>query len=111
LQHDRVTLTKALALLPAGQHPTMTELLSTLDTDTELLTRLAPELKNEEFEADHAGFLLARAAGYDPLRMRGALVKFADEPERTGQAISTHPAISERLSRIDALAHAKGLAN
>ena len=65
--------------------------------------------RDEEFEADELGFLLMRAAGFDPagairtLQCLGELDRTPD-PLGLNQYLSTHPPIEERVRRLRRLA-------
>jgi beta-barrel assembly-enhancing protease len=68
--------------------------------------------RDEEFEADELGFLLMRAAGFDPagairtLQCLGELDRTPD-PLGLNQYLSTHPPIEERVRRLRRLAAGK----
>lgn len=57
-----------------------------------------------EFEADAIGLEIAAAAGYDPAALRRYLQRLAREGTGGGSWLrSTHPPVSERIQRIDAI--------
>ena len=65
--------------------------------------------QDEEFEADELGFLLMRAAGFDPagaIRMLQCLGELDRSPDPLGlnRYMSTHPPIEERVNRLRRLA-------
>jgi predicted Zn-dependent protease len=64
--------------------------------------------QGEEFEADELGFLLMRAAGFDPggaIRMLRCLGELDRRPDPLGlnRYLSTHPPIDERVDRLGRL--------
>jgi predicted Zn-dependent protease len=61
--------------------------------------------RDEEFEADELGFLLMRAAGFDPagaIRVLQRLSEFERSPDPLGLGpyLSTHPPVEDRVVRL-----------
>ncbi len=79
-----------------------TESLKLITAGTELYTRGLD--KEDEFESDRMGIVLATRAGYDPYGLPAALQTLEMiNPNDAGLAMlfKTHPSLDERLSRLD----------
>jgi predicted Zn-dependent protease len=82
-----------------GANPAMAKLTS---AGTELYTRGLD--KNDEFEADRMGVVIAARSGYDPYGLPAVLQTLQIiNPQDTGLSLlfKTHPALSDRLSSLN----------
>ncbi len=64
--------------------------------------------QEDEFQADVVGIVLAARAGYDPYGLLSALATLGDiKPDDNSMALmnTTHPAIGDRLARLETLEH------
>lgn len=103
LEHERETLTTALALLPRNVPRTVNDVYVELAHNYGLLKAIEPSLHQVEFAADEAGLQLAALAGYDPrLQLGFAVDQAAQEEPRRGLA-STHPTARARLAQLQQL--------
>jgi predicted Zn-dependent protease len=59
--------------------------------------------KNDEYEADRMGVVIATRAGYSPYGLVGVLQTLSAEQESKGLALmtKTHPNASDRIVRLD----------
>jgi len=79
-----------------------TESLKLINAGTELYTRGLD--KEDEFESDLMGIVLATRAGYNPYGLPAALQRLEMiHPDDAGLAMlfKTHPSLDERLNRLD----------
>jgi len=89
------------ALQQNGTNPAMTKLVS---AGTEVYTRGLD--KNDEFEADRMGVVIAARGGYDPYGLPAILQTLQGiNPQDSGLALmfKTHPALADRLDLLDRL--------
>lgn len=89
------------ALQQKGADPALTKLVS---AGTEVYTRGLD--KNDEFEADRMGVVIAARGGYDPYGLPAVLQTLQGiNPQDSGLALmfKTHPALTNRLDLLDKL--------
>ena len=89
------------ALEQKGANPALTKLVS---AGTEVYTRGLD--KNDEFEADRMGIVIAARGGYDPYGLPAVLQTLQGiNPQDSGLALmfKTHPALVDRLDLLDKL--------
>ena len=89
------------ALEQQGANPALTKLVS---AGTEVYTRGLD--KNDEFEADRMGIVIAARGGYDPYGLPAVLQTLQGiNPQDSGLALmfKTHPALADRLDLLDKL--------
>lgn len=104
LEHERQTLTYALALLPREVPRTVRDMYTEMAWDGGFLRRLAPISHQVELEADELGLLLAAAAGYAPRRQMGFMAgELALEAGTGAEPSGSHPAAVLRLRQLQAL--------
>jgi predicted Zn-dependent protease len=87
------------AIREKGGDPRLTKLVS---AGTEVYARGLD--KNDEFEADRMGVVIAARGGYDPYGLPAVLQTLQSlNPGDSGLALmfKTHPALADRLSRLD----------
>lgn len=85
----------------SGADPALTKLIS---AGTEVYARGLD--KNDEFEADRMGVVIAARAGYDPYGLPAVLQTLQGiDPHDSGLALlfKTHPALNDRLQLLDKL--------
>lgn len=100
MQHERQTLTAALALLPRHVPRSVDDVYVEMDYNLGLLRTLEPVLHQVEFEADELGLLLAALAGFDPQAQLAFMHKETKAaPQRA--LLSTHPDAASRLRRLE----------
>lgn len=99
MQHERQTLTAALALLPRHVERSVDDVYVEMDYNLGLLRTLEPVLHQVEFEADELGLLLASLAGFDPQALLGFMAKEAGAETRRA-LVATHPDATQRLRRL-----------
>jgi len=101
LQHERQTLTSALALLPRGIRRSVPDMYTELEYNLSLLKRLEVVMQATEYEADEFGMDLASLAGYAP---ESQLAFLRDEAQQkaplNAPIVATHPAADDRLQRM-----------
>lgn len=100
LQHERQTLTSAMALMPSriarsasDVHTEMEERYFSMDTYFSLIAH------QTEFEADEVGLEIAALAGFDPRKQLEFMQKLARNSVAQSM-MSTHPEASQRLDRL-----------
>ncbi len=89
------------ALQQKGSNPALAKLVS---AGTEVYTRGLD--KNDEFEADRMGVVIAARGGYDPYGLPAVLQTLQGiNPQDSGLALmfKTHPALADRLDLLDKL--------
>lgn len=64
---------------------------------------MLPYSRTQEYEADHIGLVLAAKAGYNPQEALTFWEKFAKDGQTPPEYLSTHPAPTNRISKIRAL--------
>ena len=87
------------AIRSSGSDPRFSKLVS---AGTEVYARGLD--KNDEFEADRMGVVIAARAGYDPYGLPAVLQTLQSlNPNDSSLALmfKTHPAVADRLSRLD----------
>jgi len=62
-----------------------------------------PHSRTQEYEADHIGLVLAAKAGYSPQAALNFWEKFAKDGKTPPEYLSTHPAPTNRISKIRSL--------
>jgi predicted Zn-dependent protease len=101
LQHERQSLTSALAILPPNvPHATVAQVYSDIEANYfRLDDALATIAQQSEFEADEVGLLMAALAGFNPQRQLRFMEQLAVQPQ--GQSmLATHPEAGQRLARL-----------
>ena len=64
---------------------------------------MLPHSRTQEYEADHIGLVLAAKAGYNPRAALSFWEKFGASGETPPEYLSTHPAPTNRISKIKSL--------
>lgn len=103
LEHERQTLTTALALLPRNVPRTVSDIYVELAFNFGLLKAIEPSLHQAEFEADEVGFELAALAGYAPARQLRFMQAQARQGDEASSVSTSHPAARARLQRLRSL--------
>ncbi len=103
LQHERQTLTSAMALMPGPGPRSATDCYAQIEQHYfQMDDYFALIAQQTEFEADETGFNMAALAGFDPQRQMGFMRKLAHVTP--GQSmLSSHPDALARLERLQAL--------
>lgn len=100
LEHERQTLTYALALLPRGVPRTVRDMYTEMAWNAGFLRRLAPISQQVEMEADEHGLLLAAAAGYLPAEQLAFMEDELRLDDGRQVVFATHPTPRRRLDRL-----------
>jgi len=103
LEHERETLTTALALLPRNVRRTVNDMYVELAHNYGLLKAIEISLHQVEFAADEAGLQLAAAAGFDPRDQLAFAIEQARAEEPRRSLASSHPSARARLAQLQAL--------
>jgi predicted Zn-dependent protease len=64
---------------------------------------MLPHSRTQEYEADHIGLVLAAKSGYNPQATLSFWEKFAKDGQTPPEYLSTHPAPTNRISKIRSL--------
>jgi predicted Zn-dependent protease len=100
LEHERQTLTAALALLPRNVPRTVDDVYVEFGFNIAVLRLLEPVMQQAELEADEVGLQLASLAGYLPeAQLRFLEVEAAGE-KPADAVVVTHPTAASRLARL-----------
>jgi len=100
LEHERQTLTAALALLPRNVPRTVDDVYVEFGFNIAVLRLLEPVMQQAELEADEVGLQLASLAGYLPdAQLRFLEVEAAGE-KPADAVVATHPTAASRLARL-----------
>ena len=100
LEHERQTLTAALALLPRNVPRTVDDVYVEFGFNIAVLRLLEPVMQQAELEADEVGLQLASLAGYPPeAQLRFLEVEAAGE-KPADAVVATHPTAANRLMRL-----------
>jgi Zn-dependent protease with chaperone function len=100
LEHERETLTAALALLPRNLPRSVDDVYVELDYNLGLLKSLEPSMHQAEFEADEVGLQLAALAGYAPAEQLRFMQNEAAHECEGAAVVATHPLARSRLERL-----------
>lgn len=101
---------QTIAALALGENPS---LLASLAANVSANGLLLANSREAEYEADTYGVRYASKAGYDPRGIVRFFKKLKAKQGKTPQLLvwlSTHPATSERIERVERLIHDKKLA-
>lgn len=102
LQHERQTLTSALALMAPLRASSAADIYQEIEERYfQMDTYLSVVAHQTEYEADEIGLALAAMAGYDPHLQLGFMHTLSQQGSRQS-ILSTHPEASLRLSRLRA---------
>jgi predicted Zn-dependent protease len=100
LEHERQTLTAALALLPRNVPRTVDDVYVEFGFNIAVLRLLEPVMQQAELEADEVGLQLASLAGYPPqAQLRFLEIEAAGE-QPAAAVVATHPGAASRLARL-----------
>lgn len=100
LEHERQTLTYALALLPRGIPRTVGDMYTEMAFNAGFLRQITPISQQIELEADEYGLLLAAAAGFAPIDQLAFMTEEIEHSEGARPVFATHPSAAERLRRL-----------
>jgi predicted Zn-dependent protease len=103
LQHERLTLTSALSLLPHQVPRTVADMYAEFGFNLGLLIDLQPAMQQVELQADEAGLELAALAGYAPAQQLRFMRGLARAEAHGEPLAATHPPAVERLRRLQGL--------
>lgn len=101
LQHERQTLTAALALLPHNVTRSVPDIYVEMDFNLGLVKNLEVVMQQTELEADETGLYLAALAGYEPRKLLGFLEEEASREQPRLAVVATHPEASVRAHRLE----------
>lgn len=108
LQHNLKEMREALRLEPGREQQPFADLEYAIDHDQALMRKLADFDREQEFEADREGMLLAAHAGWPPARLANYFKKLVRNDPSANADRFEHPAPARRWRAAQVLARELG---
>lgn len=99
LAHNQAEYAFVLRQFPAWRSRSFADLEQAVDEDQDLIQALAPLGKDQELQADEAGWTLAKRAGYPVAGLLSFYKKLAKQAAYPNFESASHPAPAQRYAR------------